>query len=84
MNAAVDLHSLRRITYLGTTFRTRDNDEIGAIAEQVKADLWPALRGGGLRVPIDVRLPLERVADAFALMRGNAHFGKIVLTQPAA
>jgi NADPH2:quinone reductase len=35
-------------------------------------------------MPIDVRLPLERVADAFALMRRNAHFGKIVLTQAGA
>ena len=79
-----DLHSLRRIVYLGTTFRTRTNDEIGAIGEQVKASLWSALRSGRLGMPIDVRLPLERVADAFALMRRNAHFGKIVLTQAGA
>ncbi len=33
-----------------------------------------------LRLPIAVRLPLARVAEACALMRRNAHFGKIVLT----
>jgi NADPH2:quinone reductase len=74
-----DLHSLRRIQYLGTTFRTRCAAVGGAIGEGVVADLWPALRAGGLRLPVDVRLPLARVAEAFALMRRNAHFGKIVL-----
>jgi NADPH2:quinone reductase len=76
-----DLHSLRRIQYIGTTFRTRTSEEIGAVGERVKADLWPALQAGKLSLPVDVRLPLEQVADAFALMRRNAHFGKIVLTQ---
>lgn len=76
-----DLHSLRRIQYLGTTFRTRTVEEMGVIAGQVRQDLWPALEAGQLGVPIDHRLPLDRVAEAFALMRSNAHFGKIVLTQ---
>ena len=43
-----DLHSIRRIQYLGTTFRTRSHEEVGAIGEQVKADFWPALRAGRL------------------------------------
>jgi NADPH:quinone reductase len=78
-----DLHSMRRIQYLGTTFRTRSAEEVGAIGEQVKAAFWPALRDGKLGLPIDVRLPLDRVADACELMRRNEHFGKIVLTQGA-
>lgn len=75
-----DLHSLRRIQYVGTTFRTRTSEEIGAIGKDVVRDLWPALGDGRLRMPVDVRLPLARVAEAFELMRRNAHFGKIVLT----
>jgi len=76
-----DLHSMRRIQYLGTTFRTRSADEIGAIAEQIKTGLWPELEAGRLGVPIDVRLPLDRATEAFDMMRANAHFGKIVLYQ---
>ncbi|GAA5235369.1 zinc-binding dehydrogenase [Verticiella sediminum] len=76
-----DLHSLRRIQYLGMTFRTRTDENIGEIAQRVRADLWPALQSGKLGLPIDVRLPLEQAEDAFALMRRNEHFGKIVLTQ---
>ena len=77
-----DLHSMRRIQYLGTTFRTRSADEVHAIQQQVRTDLWPALEAGRLGVPIDAALPIERVQEAFDLMRTNGHFGKIVLTQP--
>jgi NADPH2:quinone reductase len=77
-----DLHSMRRIQYLGTTFRTRTADEVHVIQQQVQADLWPALEAKRLGVPIDATLPIERVTEAFDLMRSNGHFGKIVVTQP--
>ena len=76
-----DLHSMRRIQYLGTTFRTRTADEVAEIQRQVRVDLWPALEAGELGVPIDATFPLERVTEAFELMRANAHFGKIVVSQ---
>ena len=44
-----DLHALRRIRYIGVTFRTRTADEVGVITEAVERDLWPALREGKLR-----------------------------------
>ena len=44
-------------------------------------DFWPALRACRLALPIDARLPLDRVGEACASMRRNEHFGKIVLTQ---
>lgn len=75
-----DLHSMRRIQYLGTTFRTRGADEVAAIQRQVQTALWPALERGELGVPIDATRPLERATEAFDLMRANAHFGKIVVS----
>lgn len=77
-----DLHSMRRIQYLGTTFRTRSADEVHAIQQQVQADFWPALEAGRLGVPIDAALPIDRLKEAFDFMRANGHFGKIVVTQP--
>lgn len=74
-----DLHSLRRIQYLGTTFRTRSADEVGAIGTALMRALGPALAAGRLSLPVDRCLPLDRVAEAYDLMRSNAHFGKIVL-----
>ncbi|MFO1327592.1 MAG: zinc-binding dehydrogenase [Rubrivivax sp.] len=79
-----DLHSLRRIRYQGTTFRTRSADEVGAIGRDLRTALWPALAAGRLRLPIDSRWPLERVAEAYAHMRANRHFGKILVLPPAA
>lgn len=83
-NAVFDFetHSMRRIRYQGVTFRTRSVDEVAAIAERVRADLWPALAAGRLALPIDVRLPLEAVPQALARMQSNEHFGKIVIEQP--
>ncbi|XXQ55120.1 zinc-binding dehydrogenase [Xenophilus aerolatus] len=78
-----ETHSMRRIRYQGVTFRTRSVDEVAAIAERVRAHLWPALAAGQLGLPIDVRLPLEAVPQALARMRANDHFGKIVIEQPA-
>jgi NADPH2:quinone reductase len=74
-----DLHSMRRIHYVGQTFRTRSADEIARITRAMQADLWPALSAGRLRLPIDRRFPLSELPQAFEAMRGNRHFGKIVI-----
>ncbi|HYA04286.1 MAG TPA: zinc-binding dehydrogenase [Xanthobacteraceae bacterium] len=46
----------------------------------MRADLWGALEAGRLSLPIHNSFPLAAIADALALMRANAHFGKIVIT----
>jgi NADPH:quinone reductase len=74
-----DLHALKRIDYIGVTFRTRSPDEYRAIVKAAYADLWPAVEAGRLRLPIDRTFPLDEVTNALAHMRANAHFGKIVL-----
>jgi NADPH2:quinone reductase len=75
-----DLHALKRIDYIGVTFRTRTLDDVREINRLMRADLWPALEAGKLSLPIDRTFPLDKAADALAVMRANAHFGKIVLT----
>jgi NADPH2:quinone reductase len=75
-----DLHALKRLDYIGVTFRTRTPEEVAAIVRRMRADLWDALAGGTLRLPIDSRFPLDQAPAAHARMRANEHFGKIVLT----
>ena len=75
-----DLHALKRIDYIGVTFRTRSVDEVREIARRMRADLWSAIEAGKLRLPIDRTFPLDDAAAALAHMRANAHFGKVVLT----
>jgi len=74
-----DLHALRRITYVGVTFRTRSAAEVEQINALTTAALMPALAKGLLRLPVDKVYPLEQANDAFERMKRNAHFGKIVL-----
>jgi len=74
-----DLHALKRIDYIGVTFRTRSPDEVRAIVKSARADLWPAIESGKLHLPIDRTFPLSQAAEALAHMKANAHFGKIVL-----
>jgi NADPH:quinone reductase-like Zn-dependent oxidoreductase len=74
-----DLHALKRIDYIGVTFRTRSLDEVREINRKMRADLWPLVEAGKLHLPIDRIFPLDEAAAAQAHMRANAHFGKIVL-----
>jgi NADPH:quinone reductase len=75
-----DLHALKRVDYIGVTFRTRTPEEVREIVRLMRADLWPAVEAGKLSLPIDKTFPLAQVTEALAMMRANQHFGKIVLT----
>lgn len=75
-----DLHALRRISYIGVTFRTRNIGEIRAINQRMRADLWPALEEGRLEMPQDSNYALAQINEALAHMRDNQHFGKITVS----
>jgi NADPH2:quinone reductase len=75
-----DRHALKRIQYIGVTFRTRSLEEVREITRRMRADLWSLVETGKLTLPIDRTFPLEEAAAALAHMRSSAHFGKIVLT----
>jgi NADPH:quinone reductase len=75
-----DKHALKRIDYIGVTFRTRTPDEVREIVHALRADLWPAVESGKLGLPIYKTYKLADIVDALAEMRANKHFGKIVIT----
>jgi NADPH2:quinone reductase len=74
-----DMHALKRIDYIGVTFRTRSLEEVREIARKMRADLWDAIAAGKLALPIDRVFPFDQAEAAQAHMRANAHFGKILL-----
>jgi len=74
-----DLHALRRINYIGVTFRSRTVEEIRAVTTAVKNDIWDEVVSGKLNLPIDRVFPFAEADDAYAHMTANKHFGKIVL-----
>lgn len=75
-----DLHSMRRITYIGASFRMRTPQETLEIIIKTKQALTPALTKGALRMPIDKIYRFEEASHAFKRMEKNEHFGKIVLS----
>jgi hypothetical protein len=44
---------MKRIDYIGVTFRTRSLDEVREIVRLMRADLWDAVDAGKLKLPID-------------------------------
>jgi NADPH2:quinone reductase len=75
-----DLHALRRITYIGVTFRTRSLDEVREIGRRMMADLGSVVAAGQLALPIDRTFALDEAPAALAHMSENRHFGKVVLS----
>jgi NADPH2:quinone reductase len=74
-----DKHALKRIDYIGVTFRTRSAEEVREINRRMRADLWPAIEAGKLSLPIHKTCKLADIGEALALMRANRHFGKVVI-----
>jgi putative PIG3 family NAD(P)H quinone oxidoreductase len=69
----------RRLTFTGSTLRSRSVEEKGAIARDLEARVWPLLASGRVRPIIDSTFPLERAADAHRRLESSQHVGKIVL-----
>lgn len=70
----------RRLTITGSTLRARSVAEKGAIAAQLRVEVWPLLTAGRIRPVVFRTFPLEEAAAAHRLMESSAHIGKIVLT----
>ena len=74
-----DLHALRRINYLGVTFRTRSIDEIRGVYSNMWEDLGDLVTTGKLSLPIEKVFDFKDVTQALSCMRDNEHFGKLIL-----
>ena len=69
----------RRLTVAGSTMRPRTTAQKGAIAEQLRARVWPVLSHGRSGPVIHEVFPLAEAAAAHALMESSTHIGKIML-----
>lgn len=74
-----DLHAMKRIKYTGVTFRTRSVEEVREIVRLASADLAELYKSGALSLPIDSVFAFDKIGEAFARMKANQHFGKIVV-----
>jgi NADPH:quinone reductase len=70
----------RRITITGSTLRQRPVAFKAAIAQALRAKVWPLIEAGRIKPVIHGTFPAAQAAQAHALMESNQHVGKIVLT----
>lgn len=77
----LDLGALlaKRGSVHATSLRARPVEEKAAIVAAVRAHVWPAVEAGEVRPVIDRVLPLDRVAEAHAVLEASTHVGKVVL-----
>ncbi|WP_046868687.1 NAD(P)H-quinone oxidoreductase [Microvirga massiliensis] len=70
---------VKRLTYTGSTLRPRSTQLKAAIAEGLKANIWPMLDRGAVKPLVHATFPLEEAQKAHELMESSAHLGKIIL-----
>jgi len=70
---------VRRLTVTGSTMRPRTAAQKAAIADALRAKVWPVLEAGRCGPVIHEVFPLDQAADAHRLMESSAHIGKIML-----
>jgi NADPH:quinone reductase len=71
---------LKRLTYTGSTLRTRPPAYKARVAQELEHKVWPLIESGRIRVVTGHTFPLAEAAKAHALMESAGHTGKILLT----
>ena len=71
---------MKRLTVTGATLRPRTVAQKAVIADELRAQVWPLLETGAVKVVMDHTFDLVDAAAAHSRMEGSEHIGKIVLT----
>jgi NADPH:quinone reductase-like Zn-dependent oxidoreductase len=74
---------LKRLSYTGSTLRTRPPEFKAEVAAELKAKVWPLIESGRIRIVTSRRFGLGQAADAHTLMESAQHTGKILLLPQA-
>ena len=75
---------LKRLTYTGSTLRTRPVAFKTRVAQELEAKVWPLIEAGKIRVVTGRVFALGDAAQAHAMMESAGHTGKILLKIPSA
>lgn len=70
---------LKRLSYTGSTLRSRPEAFKTAVAQDLAAKVWPLFKAGALRAVTHTVLPLAEAGSAHALMESAGQQGKILL-----
>ncbi|MCM2973175.1 NAD(P)H-quinone oxidoreductase [Larsenimonas suaedae] len=77
----LDLATLlfKRQRVIGSTLRSRPEDQKGAILKEMQNYVWPRLENGEITPVIDREWPIEQAQEAMTYMESNGGMGKILL-----
>ncbi|WP_040650557.1 NAD(P)H-quinone oxidoreductase [Roseovarius sp. 217] len=70
---------LKRLSYTGSTLRSRPESFKTQVAEALRETVWPFFANGKLRPVTHRVLPMAEAAEAHRLMEAGDHHGKILL-----
>jgi NADPH2:quinone reductase len=70
----------RRLTITGSTLRARPVAFKAAIAQALRARVWPLLEKGAIKPVVHASLPLAQASLAHMQMEAGENIGKIILT----
>ncbi len=70
----------KRLSITGSTLRPRSIAYKAALAQELRAKVWPLIEAGSVKPIIHQVFPAAKAAEAHALMESSTHVGKIVLT----
>ena len=70
---------LKRLTFTGSTLRTRPPAFKAQVVAELREKVWPKLEAGAIRPVTAEVVPFERAAEAHQLMQDAGHTGKILL-----
>ncbi len=70
---------LKRLTYTGSTLRTRPPEFKARIASELLEKVWPHIEAGRIRLVTNRTFALEQASEAHATMQSATHTGKILL-----
>lgn len=71
---------LKRLSYTGSTLRSRPDAFKAEVAEALTAKVWPLFHKGTLKPVTHSVLPLAEAGQAHAMMEAASHMGKLLLT----
>src|SRR6478736_8568543 len=69
----------KRITWIGTTLRSRPLERKAGLSQRFIDEMLPLFDLGVLRPIVDSRFPLDEIAAGHARMESNANVGKILI-----
>jgi NADPH:quinone reductase-like Zn-dependent oxidoreductase len=70
---------LKRLSYTGSTLRTRPPEFKARVASELEAQVWPHIEAGRIKVVTGATFPLAEASKAHAIMESAGHTGKILL-----